>query len=834
MGLYNKLKQLLVYRIQHIAHILQADAAIVSDMDIEHLLIDSRKIVFPKTSLFFAIPGARRDGHSFMEEVYTRGVRNFVVLKGAVYTVYPDANFLVVNDVVAALQALAAWHRKQFHYPVIGITGSNGKTIVKEWLYQLLRTEYNIVRSPRSYNSQLGVPLSVWQMNNTHTLGLFEAGISTVHEMQKLEAVIQPTLGILTNIADAHDEGFASRHEKATEKAKLFRQSELVFYGKESIEQEDGSLFPAQAKLFSWSRNSAADLRILREDRNGNATDITAIYREKEVRITVPFTDRISVDNAITCWCVLLQLGYSESLIAERMLLLEPVEMRMQLKKAVNNCYLLNDSYSNDLSSLGMALDYLQQQAGKQSTTLILSDILQSGMPDEAIASAIAQELTIRGIHRFIGIGHVLYSQQQLLQREASGVRQSYYSSTQEFIDQLHTQAFRDEYILLKGARIFSFERISALLEQKVHQTVMEINLTSMTHNLKQYQALLKPTTKLMAMVKAFSYGSGSAEVARLLQFHKVDYLAVAYADEGVELRKAGISLPIMVMNTDEAAFDSLVTYDLEPEIFSFGVYHSFHSYLMQQGITHFPVHIKFNTGMNRLGFEVDEAAALARQLKQYPAMAVKTVFSHLVASEDPTQDAFTATQVSLFEKACDELRKELGYGFLQHIANTAAILRKPGYQFDMVRLGIGLYGVDSADGKGITLQTVATLKTTIAQLRKVKAGDTVGYGRKGLLTRDSLIATVRIGYADGFGREQGNGRGRMYLHGHFAPVVGNVCMDMTMIDVTDIPGVKEGDPVEVFGPSLPVQQVAATAGTIAYEVMTGISQRVKRVYLEE
>lgn len=823
-----------MYRIQHIANILQADTVIVSDSDIEHLLIDSRKIVFPKTSLFFAIPGTRRDGHDFIEEVYTRGVRNFVVLRGAGYTVYPDANFLIVTDVVAALQALAAWHRKQFHYPVIGITGSNGKTIVKEWLYQLLQNNYTIVRSPRSYNSQLGVPLSVWQMSDAHTLAIFEAGISTVHEMEKLEAIIQPTLGILTNIGGAHDEGFTGRHEKATEKAKLFCHSGLVFYGKETIEGEDSSLFSSGTKLFSWSRHTAASLRILKEERVQNTTVITGLYNEKETRVTLPFTDRISIDNAITCWCVLLQLGYSESNIAERMLLLEAVEMRMQLKKAVNNCYLLNDSYSNDLSSLGMALDYLQQQAGKQATTLILSDILQSGLEEQALAHAVARELTGRGIHRFIGIGPALFRQQQLIQREAASVKQSYFITTQEFLEAVQSQSFRDEYILLKGARIFSFERISALLEQKVHQTVMEINLTAMTHNLKQYQAQLKPTTRMMAMVKAFSYGSGSAEVARLLQFHKVDYLAVAYADEGVELRKAGISLPIMVMNTDEAAFDSLISYDLEPEIYSFGVYRSFHAYLLQQGITHFPVHIKFNTGMNRLGFEVAEAAELAKQLTQHHTMAVKTVFSHLVASEDPAQDAFTAIQVSLFEQACNQLRRELGYGFLKHIANTAAILRKPEYQFDMVRLGIGLYGVESADGKGISLQTVATLKTTIAQLRKVKAGDTVGYGRKGLLTRDSIIATVRIGYADGFGREQGNGRGKMYLHGYFAPVVGNVCMDMTMIDVTGIPGVTEGDSVEVFGSSLPVQAVAATAGTIAYEVMTGISQRVKRVYLEE
>lgn len=820
------------YTITHIAEILQADAVLHTDSPIEHLLIDSRKIVFPQTSLFFAIPGARRDGHTFVAEAYERGIRNFVVKEQFDHTPYPAASFLKVKDVIAALQVLAAWHRRQFTYPVIGITGSNGKTIVKEWLYQLLHREYTIVRSPRSYNSQLGVPLSIWHMGPEHTLGIFEAGISTLGEMQQLETIIQPTHGILTNIGMAHDEGFTDRHEKTTEKIQLFAHCHTVFYGKETAGADLASFFQQTPRVYTWSRKEAATLQILGEERMGTGTMIRGVCKGKEQSIIIPFTDRIAADNAITCWSVLLQLGYDAQQIAERMLQLEPVEMRMQLKKAVNNCYLLNDSYSNDLSSLGMALDYLQQQAGRQKTTLILSDILQSGRKDEELCSEIARELNIRGITRFIGIGPVLNQQRERLLQLAPGVAQSFYDATSTFIAQL--PLFRDEYILLKGARIFSFERISAMLEQKVHQTVMEINLSAMAHNLKQYQAKLEPSTKLMAMVKAFSYGSGSAEVARLLQFHKVDYLAVAYADEGVELRRAGISLPIMVMNVDEAGFESLVTYDLEPEIYSFSVYHAFHGYLLQQGITQFPVHIKFNTGMNRLGFETAEAGLLAKQLKQDQSMAVCSVFSHLVASESAAFDGFTATQVALFQNACAVLQYELAYPFIRHIANTAAIFRKPEYQFDMVRLGIGLYGVDNSDEHALALQTVTTLRTTIAQLRRVKAGDTVGYNRKGKLDRDSLIATVRIGYADGFGRELGNGKGAMYLHGKLAPVVGNVCMDMTMIDVTDIPGVKEGETVEVFGVNLPVQNVAASAGTIAYEIMTGISQRVKRIYMEE
>ncbi|MEO8171785.1 MAG: bifunctional UDP-N-acetylmuramoyl-tripeptide:D-alanyl-D-alanine ligase/alanine racemase [Sediminibacterium sp.] len=832
----------MVYHIQNIATIIQADASVVSaaaDL-IEHLLIDSRKIVFPETSLFFAISGPRRDGHQFIKEVYERGVRNFVVRKGFDVSPFPLANFLQVTDALQSLQQLAAYHRKRFSIPVIGITGSNGKTIVKEWLYQLLQPDYTIVRSPRSYNSQIGVPLSVWQMNEQHTLGIFEAGISTTGEMKDLAEIIQPTTGVFTNIADAHNEGFSNDKQKAAEKSLLFANTASIVFGREAVHHAlspdgaDSGLFSNTNDFFSWSRNTEATLQILSEQIDSKQTQVTAQYNGETIAIKIPFTDRISIDNAITCWCVLLQMKYDQNIIQQRMLLLEPVDMRMQLKKGINNCYLLNDSYSNDLSSLDLAIDHLQQQAGNQPTTLILSDILQSGQYEEALYRDIAAQLSVRGIRRMIGIGPAISKFQHLFANIDPEMTASFYLSTDHFLQQVSTQQFRDEYILLKGARVFEFERISAWLEQKVHQTVMEINLSAMVHNLKEYQRQVKPSTKLMAMVKAFSYGSGSSEVARILQFHKVEYLAVAYADEGVDLRKAGISLPIMVMNADEATFDTMVNYDLEPEIYSFPIYQSFHHYLGRQGIQQYPVHIKFNTGMNRLGFEITDSTDLGNMIRSNQTMAVKTVFSHLVASESAEHDGFTRQQVALFEEACTQMEQALGYSFIKHIANSAAIFRKPECQFDMVRLGIGLYGVDSADGNGLSLQTVATLRSTIAQIRKVKAGDTVGYGRRGQVHRDSLIATVRIGYADGYGRELGNGKGHMFLREKLAPVIGNVCMDMTMIDVTDVPGATEGDEVEIFGKNLPVQELAGWAGTIAYEIMTGISQRVKRVYMEE
>ena len=835
----------MAYSIKHIAEIIKADAAVTIDSAIEHLLIDSRKIVFPQTSLFFAISGPRRDGHLFIKEVYERGVRNFIVKTGFDGSGFSGANVLQVADVLGSLQKLAAFHRNQFTIPVIAITGSNGKTIVKEWLYQLLQKDHNIVRSPRSYNSQIGVPLSIWQINAKHTLAIFEAGISTVQEMEKLATIIQPTAGVFTNLAQAHSEGFINNRQKALEKVILFNKVNSLVFCKDSLlpyllpDGPDKKLFNNHTDFFSWSRDAAAVLRILSEEKQLQNTLIAGQYKGNSVSITIPFTDRISIDNAITCWCVLLQMKYDTAVIQERMLQLGPVDMRMQLKKGINNCFLLNDSYSNDTASLDLALDYLQQQAGNHRTTLILSDILQSGQYEEGLYREIAAQLAVRGIHRLIGIGSAMVRYQSVFaetENKITGAKLAvaFYHSTDEFLQQVSTHQFKDEYILLKGARVFAFERISNWLEQKVHQTVMEINLSAMIHNLKEYQKLLNPSTRVMAIVKAFSYGSGSTEIARILQFHKVDYLAVAYADEGVELRKAGISLPIMVMNIDEAGFDALVTYDLEPEIFSFPIYFAFHKYLHQQAMQQFPVHIKINTGMNRLGFDTTEVEKLADVLTTNHTMAVKTVFSHLVASENPEEDAFTKHQAMLFEKACAALQHRLTYSFIKHIANSAAIFRNPEYQYDMVRLGIGLYGVDSAGGKKIALETVATLKSTVAQIRKLKPGDSVGYNRNGQVMRDSLIATVRIGYADGFGRKLGNGVGSMFIHGKLVPVIGNICMDMTMIDVTDLPNVKEGDTVEIFGKQLAVQQVAEWADTIAYEIMTGISQRVKRVYMEE
>lgn len=829
----------LIYSISNIAQIIHADHGALLECNIEFLLIDSRKLTYPESSLFFALNSSRKDGHVFIQELLEKGVKNFVVQKGYSVTT-KEANYLFVDDVLAALQLLAVQHRTSFNQgnlskniPVIGITGSNGKTIVKEWLYQLLQEDYQIVRSPRSYNSQIGVPLSIWQMNETHTLAIFEAGISTTNEMEALWKMIQPTIGVFTGIGQSHNEGFKNRLEKLNEKLKLFRSTNQTILAINEMLDEELELIKLQLpNAFTWSRKPGASLQVIREEKTLNKTSIIAKIAELEEEIVIPFTDPISVDNAITCWSVLKVLGYKTTLIQERMQILESVEMRMQLKTGINNCYLINDSYSNDLSSLSLALAYLKQQASEQKKTIILSDILQSGITNEVLYQIVAEELVQQNVQRLFGIGKNISAQKNLFLKQ--GITCSFYESTEAFLQEATHHLFQNEYILLKGARVFEFERISKWLEKQQHQTVMEINLTAMLHNLKSYQQKLLPTTKVMAMVKAFSYGSGSVEVARLLEFHKIDYLAVAYADEGVVLRKAGIRLPIMVMSPDEASFDALLEYHLEPELFSNSIFNSFEQYLQKQAIRNFPVHIKFNTGMNRLGFEVNEATTLASRITNSNSFLVKSAFSHLAASEDANLDAFTLEQANLFDAACNQLSKGLGYYFIRHLSNTAAIFRKPELQYDMVRLGIGLYGVDTANEKDLALQTVASLKSTIAQIRTIRENDTVGYNRKGRVNRQSKIATIRIGYADGFNRKLGNGRVSMFVKGKLAPVIGNVCMDMTMIDITDIPGVQEGDQVEIFGNNLLIQQLAAWSDTIPYEIMTGISQRVKRVYLEE
>ena len=804
---------------------------------VQYLLIDSRKLLYPSTTLFFAIKTATRTGAGFVQELYEKGVRNFIVSANDTIPSIPNANVIAVDDVVLALQQLAAYHRSQFTIPVVGITGSNGKTIVKEWLFQLLHQDLVIVRSPKSYNSQIGVPLSVWEMDVQHQLGIFEAGISTLGEMENLERVIQPTVGIFTTIGNAHAEGFSSQEEKILEKCKLFANAKVLIYNSNiflgnNISIEDlKTVLHKQVELYSWSfTDDSAVLFVDKVVQKESKTLLEAKFYGQRKVLSIPFTDNASVENAITCWLYLLYQQMPDSVIAERMQLLKPVAMRLELKQGVNNCSIVNDSYSADINSLVIALDFLLQQKQHKKRTIVISDFLQSGVSAEELYSSIAAIIEQKKIDRVIAIGEEISIYKALF----NGVSEvNFYASTHSFLQQYHPDLFSNETILLKGARKFEFEKIAKLLESQSHQTVLEINLNALSNNLKVYQNQLNAGTKLMAMVKAFGYGSGGFEIANLLQFQKVDYLAVAFTDEGVELRKGGITLPIMVMNAEPYTYELLLQYQLQPEIFSFNSLQNFTRFLEDNDVANFPIHIKIDTGMRRLGFELGEIDELGRMLKANDRVKVQSVFSHLASSDNQVDDEFTLQQGRVFKAACDILETNIGYSFIRHIANTAAISRHKQLQFDMVRLGIGLYGVDGQPQIQQQLKTVSTLKTTIAQIKKVKQGESVGYNRSGIAEHDITIATVRIGYADGYPRALSNGVGKMVLHGKLVPVIGIVCMDMVMLDITGI-AAKEGDEVIVFGEPLSVTQVAKWSGTIAYEILTGISHRVKRIYYEE
>lgn len=805
------------------------------DTAIEQLLLDSRKIVSPSTSLFFALKGPRRDGHQFIAELYKTGVRNFIISEKTDISFFAEANFILIDDTLIALQELAAHRRQQFQIPVIGITGSNGKTIMKEWLYQLLHEDYNIVRSPKSFNSQIGVPLSVWQMNEHHELGIFEAGISQQGEMNRLERIIQPTIGILTNIGEAHSEGFIDRAHKFREKLTLFRNCKILIGREIDFEGQDEILefMGSDLAVLTWGVSEKNNFIVKTIDKNIDETTISIYHDNKEKAITIPFTDDASIENAITCYCVLLHLGIEQNKIADRMKSLLPVNMRLELKKGLNHCSIINDSYSADLSSLEIALNFLDQQSAGSKKTVILSDFLQAGISDEELYHHIAETVEQHGVNRVIGIGEKISHFLAVLLQNCS-IQQDYFLRTDSFLKQFRSSQFKEEAILVKGARVFEFERIVQLLEQKVHQTVLEINLTALASNLKQYQQQLKPSVKTMAMVKAFAYGSGGAEIAGVLQYHKVDYLGVAYADEGVELRKAGITLPIMVMNPEESSYDAIIENNLEPEIYSFESLRSIDKFLQKENLQQYPVHIEIETGMNRLGFSEEEIEQVATTISSSPSFRVQSIFSHLAAAEDPKQDDFTKKQFSLFLKSTEKLKERLGYSFLTHISNSAAIMRHSEMQLDMVRPGIGLYGINSTADARLNLQTVATLRSTIAQIKNLKEGETISYNRIGMLNKDSVIATIRIGYADGYSRRLSNGVGKVWVNGRLAPVTGTICMDMMMIDITGIPDVKEGDEVILFGKELSVETVAQWANTIPYEIMTGISQRVKRTYYQE
>lgn len=781
------------------------------------LLTDSRKASRDEGALFFAIKGERHDGHDHIGKLYVAGIRQFVVEKDNQWDL-PEANIIRVNSSVQALQYIAKHHRQQFTLPVIGITGSNGKTIIKEWLYQLLAHNFSIVKNPGSYNSQIGVPLSVWQIQPHHNLAIFEAGISKPGEMEKLEDIIKPAIGVFTNIGSAHDEGFADTGEKIREKLLLFQHAEqLVFCADHTSIAE--AVKKANIPGLSWGTTKDSDIII----RKVNDSFLLQKAGE-EFTVTLPFSDKASIENCFHCITVMLCLKISPEEIQQRVHLLRSVSMRLELKEGINRCQVIDDTYNNDLGGLQISLEFLTHQHQKQKKRIILSDIFQSGMDDKDLVTQIASIVEKNAVHGLTGIGPVLTKYKHLFH-----IPSEFYPDTDTYLSTFDPGRYVDEVILVKGARSFQFEKIVQRLQRKVHGTIMEVDLGALVHNLNFVRSVMRPQTKIMVMVKAFAYGSGSIEVANLLQYHKVDYLGVAYSDEGVELRKNNISIPIMVMNPSEESFDQMIAYGLEPEVYNFKILRAL--ILSLSGRT-CNIHIKLDTGMHRLGFDEADTPGLISILREHPNIRVASIFSHLAGADEAINDAFSYEQAGKFRKMAGAVSTAISYKPLLHILNSPGILRLPDLQMDMVRLGIGLYGIDPTN-TGFPLRPAATLKTIISQIKEIQPGETIGYGRKGKVVKKMKIATIAIGYADGYSRAFSHGKGEVLIHGRRAPVVGIVCMDMTMVDITGIDA-HEGDEVIVFGEGLPITEVAGKINTIAYEILTNTSERVKRVFVAE
>lgn len=818
-----------MYSAKKISEIVGGELSGNSDVVVKHLISDSRNISFYPECAFFALVSERNNGHKYIEQLFEKGVRCFIVSENISQNKFKGASFIKVKNTLDALQQLASFHRSQFHIPVIGVTGSNGKTIVKEWLYQLLKNKFTICRSPKSYNSQIGVPLAVWNLQSQHSLGIFEAGISTVKEMHLLENIIKPNIGVFTNLGEAHQEGFKNSEEKLLEKFKLFEHcSTLVIQG---LKRHEVPSHISMHEITLISEHDDADIVIKKVVSKNSFSKIEINYKGENHTIEIPFGDKASVQNATTCFGVLMAMRQKPEDVIPLFKNLQAIALRLEIKTGINNSVLINDFYNSDVDSLQIALNHLHQQSRSQKKIVILSDIEQSGQSNEDLYKEISKLLSQYQIQKLIGIGKNIsqYANEFSLEK-------IFFNSTEDFIKEFHSKnlQFNNSTILLKGARSFGFEKISSLLQQKSHDTVLEINLNHLTSNINYYRSLLKPNTQIMCMVKAMGYGSGSSEIAQTLQHLGINYLAVAYADEGVELRNANINLPVMVMSPEPDSLEDIINYNLEPEIYSFRVLEMFCKQLDKSGVAEaYPIHLKIDTGMRRLGFEESEIEKLAQTLLKHPQVKIKSVFSHLVGSDNPKLDAFTNSQIKTFEKVCSVLEGKLGYSFLKHICNSGGVSRFKKAHYDMVRLGIGMYGVGINPAEQKKLENVGALKTRISQIRKVSKGQTVGYSRNGKIKSNSIIATIPIGYADGFKRQLGNGKFSVLVNGKACKTVGNICMDMCMIDITKVK-CKEGDEVIVFENFSQVQNMAKALGTIAYEVLTGISSRVKRIYVQE
>ena len=799
-----------------------------SDPQIAHLSIDSRKPFSAADTLFIALRGERHDGHRFLRELYARGIRNFLVSEPRHAEGLEEANVLVAADTLDALQRMAAWHRGLHTAPIIGITGSNGKTVVKEWLFQLLRDREHIVRSPGSWNSQVGVPLSVWSLRPEHTLGIFEAGISRPGEMNRLRSMIHPTIGIFTNIGPAHGEGFTDDRAKALEKAQLFGQAKAVVFCADHpavAEALHASGAGRGAALRGWSRERNGWLHVVREEALPHGMRLRVAGERFDFAFDIPFSDHASAENALHCVTLLLHLGCEPAWIQERTPHLPAVSMRMEAVEGVHGMTLLNDAYSNDTASLAIALEHLDALAAGRRKAVVLSDLVGGAGEAEAKYAKVEELLQRAQVATVLTVGPEL-------SRRSFGFasRVEHYADAQELAESVSPATLEQHAVLIKGARAYGLERIAQRWQRQVHGTVLEIDLEAIRHNLNHYRALLAPGTRVMAMVKAFGYGGGALELARLFAHEQVDYLGVAYADEGIELRQNGIATPILVMNPESVPMDVLHRFRLEAEVYD----ERSLAEAMRFARLHPdapPIHLKLDTGMRRLGFTEEELPRLLESLKGQRRVRIASILSHLAASEDPQHDEFTREQIAAFTRMAEALIAMLGYRPLLHIANSGGATRWKEAHFDLVRLGIGLHGIGVDAQETGQLQHASTLRTVLAQLKRAPHGTTIGYGRRGIAQGDRIIATVPLGYADGLSRRLGNGAGRLWVHGRPAPIIGSVCMDMCMIDVTGIP-CSVGDAAVLFDPAHPITELARDLGTIPYEVLTSIPQRVKRVHV--
>jgi alanine racemase len=800
------------------------------DLSVTEVVTDTRQLSFTDGLLFFALKGKNHDGHSFIKSLYQKGIRSFVVERlPEKHREYTGAAFIVTRNSVDALQLLASYKRKAFNSPVIAVTGSAGKTVVKEWLAEILGLTMPVIRSPKSYNSQIGVPLSVLRLDDKYKLGIFEAGISMPGEMAKIQRVIDPDIGVITNIGDAHSENFPDIKVKADEKLKLFINSSLIIYcsDHELIHHLilNNEILKSK-RLIDWSaEKSDAKIFVQKKSLPLGRTGVSMNYNGITNELEIPFSDRASVENAITVSAVCLALGTPAGIIAKGISALVSVAMRMEMKSGINNCKLIEDYYNSDPGSLGMALDYLRSQDGRK-TTLILSDFVQSGRDEKDLYGGVADHIKKAGINKFIGIGGALIRNSSLFPESAR-----FFFTTDDFVNGFNSVDFSNEIVLLKGARIFEFEKIGKLLELQIHQTVLEVNLDAISHNLNEFRRHLNQGTRIMAMVKAFAYGAGPSEISALLEYQRVGYLAVAYADEGIELRNSGVTLPVMVMNPDPAALESLIKYSLEPEIYSLSSLEQFVAVASRHGLINYPVHLKIDTGMHRLGFMPEDLDILSVRLKDLESVRVISVFSHLAASEDPALDYFSHRQAEIFLKASDQIGDALGYPFLRHLLNSSGIVRFPQYQFDMVRPGIGMYGIGHFEG--LVLKPAGRFKTRISQIKRIRSGEPVGYGCADISENERIIAILPVGYADGLNRKLGNRIGNLFIKGSMVPIVGNICMDMCMADITGVDS-EIGDEAEIFGDKISIDEIAGKCQTIPYEILTSIPRRVKRVFFRE